>query len=272
MIHADFHTHSTLDDGKSTLAEMAAAAHAMGLTRFGFSGHSYCPWEEDYCIPQNRVEEYLATARALREKYAGEMEIFVGMELDYYGQRPEGLDYAIGSVHGMFCNGGFYAVDESPEASRRTVEEAFGGDWYRYTDAYFDLVAQLPEKTGCDWIGHFDLVSKFNQQDPHFDEESPRYWKRALEVMECLVKQGMCFEVNTGAITRGYRTVPYPAKTMLRRLKDLGGEIILNSDAHHTDHLCGGFQQAEELIKEVGFTHVNVWTRDGFQAVGLLER
>ena len=121
MIHADFHTHSTLDDGKSTLAEMAAAAHTMGLTRFGFSGHRYCPWEEDYCIPQNRVEEYLATARALREKYAGEMEIFVGMELDYYGQRPEGLDYAIGSVHGMFCNGGFYAVDESPEASRRTV-------------------------------------------------------------------------------------------------------------------------------------------------------
>ena len=133
-------------------------------------------------------------------------------------------------------------------------------------------MAQLPEKTGCDWIGHFDLVSKFNQQDPHFDEESPRYWKRALEVMECLVKQGMCFEVNTGAITRGYRTVPYPAKTMLRSLKDLGGEIILNSDAHHTGHLCGGFQQAEELVKEVGFTHVNVWTRDGFQAVGLLER
>lgn len=173
MWQGDYHTHSTLDDGKSTLEEMAAAAHALGLPRFGFSGHSWCPWEEDYCIPKDRIEEYLSTARALRDRYAGKMEIFLGLELDFYGERPQGLDYVIGSVHGLMQDGRFYAVDESPEATRRAVEEGFGGDWYRYTDAYFDLVAQLPEQTGCDWIGHFDLVSKFNQQDPRFDEESP---------------------------------------------------------------------------------------------------
>ena len=49
MWQGDYHTHSTLDDGKSTLEEMAAAAHALGLPRLGFSGHSWCPWEEDYC-------------------------------------------------------------------------------------------------------------------------------------------------------------------------------------------------------------------------------
>ena len=92
-----------------------------------------------------------------------------------------------------------------------------------------------------------------------------------MEVMECLVKQGVCFEVNTGAITRGYRTVPYPTKTMLRRLKELGGGIILNSDAHHVSHLCGRFREAERLVKEVGFTHVNIWTKTGAQPVGLSE-
>ena len=269
MILADFHTHSTLDDGKSSLAEMAQAACQLGLKRFGFSGHCWCPWEEDYCIPKDRVGEYLETTRALQRQYAGQMEVFVGMELDLYGERPEGLDYAIGSVHCLLQGGRCYAVDESPEASRRAVDEVFGGDWYRYTDAYYDLVAQLPEKTGCDWIGHFDLVAKFNQQKPCFDEESPRYLKHALEVLEYLVKQGMCFEVNTGAITRGYRTVPYPAQTILRRLKELGGELILNSDAHHVSHLLGSFQETENIVKEIGFTHVNVWSKDGLQAVGL---
>ena len=269
MILADFHTHSTLDDGKSSLAEMAQAACQLGLKRFGFSGHCWCPWEEDYCIPRDRVGEYLETTRALQRQYAGQMEVFVGMELDLYGERPEGLDYAIGSVHCLLRGGRCYAVDESPEASRRAVDEVFGGDWYRYTDAYYDLVAQLPEKTGCDWIGHFDLVAKFNQQKPCFDEESPRYLKRVLEVLEYLVKQGMCFEVNTGAITRGYRTVPYPAQTILRRLKELGGELILNSDAHHVSHLLGSFQEMESIVKEIGFTHVNVWSKDGLQAVGL---
>ena len=269
MILADYHTHSTLDDGKSTLAEMASAACARGLRYFGFSGHSWCPWEEDYCISREKIRGYLETARALKARYEGRMEVFTGLELDLYGQRPEGLDYAIGSVHGIVRDWVMYAVDESPETTRRTVEEVFGGDPYRYTDAYFELVAQLPEQTGCDWIGHFDLVSKFNQQDPLFDEESPRYLGRALEVLEHLVRKGMCFEVNTGAITRGYRAAPYPAKTILRRLRELGGELILNSDAHHVSHLLGSFQEAEELVKETGFTHVNIWTRDGFHAVGL---
>ena len=265
MWQGDYHTHSTLDDGKSTLEEMAAAAHALGLPRLGFSGHSWCPWEADYCIQKNRIAEYLTTVRALRNRYAGEMEIFLGLELDFYGERPQGLDYVIGSVHGLMQDGRFYAVDESPEVTRRAVEEGFGGDWYRYTDAYFDLVAQLPEKTGCDWIGHFDLVSKFNQQDPRFDEESPRYLRRALEVLEHLARQGQCLEVNTGAITRGYRSVPYPAEPLLRRWRELGGEIILNSDAHHVSHLCAGFREAEELVKELGFTHINIWTRDGLR-------
>ena len=269
MILADYHTHSLLDDGRSTMAEMASAARARGLKYFGFSGHSWCPWQEDYCIARGRVRDYLATARELKARYQGQMEVFIGLELDYYGERPEGLDYVIGSVHGMLRDGRFYPVDESPEVSRRVVEEAFGGDWYRYTDAYYDLVARLPEQTGCSWIGHFDLVTKFNQQEPHFDEESPRYLRRALEVMEYLVKQGMCFEVNTGAIARGYRTAPYPARPLLRRLRELGGEIILSSDAHHTSHLLGSFREAEELVKEIGFTHVNIWTDSGLQAVGL---
>ena len=152
-MRGDFHTHSTLDDGKNSLEEMAAAARAAGLTHFGFSGHSYCPLEEDYCIPREKIPEYLARARAVQARYAGEMEVFVGLELDLLGERPEGLDYAIGSVH-TICGGDgrHFAVDESPETARQCVEEFFGGDWYRYTDAYYDQVALLPERTGCDWI------------------------------------------------------------------------------------------------------------------------
>ena len=154
MILADYHTHSTLDDGTSTLGEMAAAAWAMGLERFGFSGHSYCPGQEDFCLPKEKVAEYQETARALQRQYEGRMEIFVGMELDFYGEKPEGLDYIIGSVHGIAQNGILYALDESPQVTRRNVEQAFGGDPYRYTDTYFDLVAQLPKKTAA----HFGKI------------------------------------------------------------------------------------------------------------------
>lgn len=269
MRRGDFHTHSLFDDGKSSLEEMAAAAHSMGLTRFGFSGHSYGRYDEDFCIQKERVQEYLDNARALQRRYAGEMEVFVGLELDLYGERPEGLDYVIGSVHGVLQDGVHYAVDKSPEDSVRAVREGFGGDWYRYTDAYYDLVATLPDVTGCDWIGHFDLVTKFNEVAPSFDQESPRYLHRAMEVMEYLVKRGTAFEVNTGAVARGYRSGAYPAKGLLSRLRELGGEIILNSDAHHASQICFGFEQAELAIREAGFDHINLWTGNGLQPVGL---
>lgn len=264
MLLGDFHTHSTLDDGKSTLEEMAATAYVLGLTHFGFSGHSFEEYGQDFCLSQANVPVYVQTARKLQEEYRGRMEIFVGLELDYFGEKPEGLDYVIGSVHGLRLGEGQCCyVDASAQDSQQTVDEYFGGDWYRYTDAYYDLVADLPRKTGCQWIGHFDLVTKFNEQVHTIDEDSLRYLRRALEVMEYLVRQGVAFEVNTGAIARGYRTTPYPGSILLRRLKKFGGEIILNSDCHYAPQLCYGFEQAVELAQEVGFSHTNLWTKDG---------
>ena len=80
MLLGDFHTHSTLDDGKSTLEEMAAAAYDLGLTHFGFSGHSFEEYGQDFCLPKKNVPIYLETARKLQEAYRGRMEVFVGME------------------------------------------------------------------------------------------------------------------------------------------------------------------------------------------------
>lgn len=267
MLLGDFHTHSTLDDGKSTLEEMAAAAYDLGLTHFGFSGHSFEEYGQDFCLPQKNVPIYLETARKLQEAYRGRMEVFVSMELDYFGENPGGLDYVIGSVHCVKQGDAACYVDESAQASQRAVDEYFSGDWYRYTDAYYDLVADLPRKTGCQWIGHFDLVTKFNEQAHTIDEDSPRYLRRALDVMEYLVKQGVAFEINTGAVARGYRTTPYPGNALLRQLKEFGGEIIVNSDCHYAPQLCFGFDQAAELAQAAGFTHTNLWTRDGLRPV-----
>ena len=265
MILGDFHTHSTLDDGKSTLAEMVSAARALGLTRLGLSGHSWCPMEEDFCIPREGVPGYLEEARALREQYAGELEIFVGMELDYYGQRPEGLDYGIGSVHGLLLDGQFYPVDESPEKSRQAVEEQFGGDWYRYTDAYYDLVADLPQKTGCDWIGHFDLVTKFNEGNRFFDPESPRLRALALEALEALAPRDVIFEVNTGAISRGWRSAPYPAAFLLKEMRRRKARVCITGDSHAADALLTGFGQAKALLEDCGFSSCWYLTEQGFQ-------
>ena len=101
------HTHATCCDGKSTLAEMAAAAYAAGVRYFGVSCHSHTPIDLDvgYVLPAD-MTEYRQSVLALREEYAGRMEILLGLEWDSQSDiTPEGFDYWIGSAHYQRQNG-----------------------------------------------------------------------------------------------------------------------------------------------------------------------
>ena len=48
--------------------------------------------------------------------------------------------------------------------------------------------------------------------------------------------------MNTGAISRGYRTHPYPGAAMLRYIADKGGSVILTGDSHSKNTLCYAFE------------------------------
>jgi len=72
--------------------------------------------------------------------------------------------------------------------------------------------------------------------------------------------------VNTGAMARGYKTTPYPARFILEEIKSLGGSVILSSDCHDADKLTFAFDESVKLLKEIGFTHVDRLTADGFVA------
>ena len=170
---------------------------------------------------------------------------------------------------GIMADGRLYNVDESPETTGRLIDEVFSGDAYAMTRAYYDNVAKIPRLTGCSIIGHFDLVTKFNEKQPMFDEQDKRYLDAALSVMEYLVKQDMIFEINTGAISRGWRTEPYPDMRLLRALYDMGGRIMLNSDSHHRDTVAYGFELAKRRAKEAGFSSSVLLTENGFLETAL---
>ena len=69
----------------------------------------------------------------------------------------------------IMCGGGYITVDYTPEGVAAGVKEYFGGDWLRYIRAYYELAAEIPQRTGADIVGHFDLVTKFNEGGRFFD-------------------------------------------------------------------------------------------------------
>lgn len=243
MILSDLHVHTIFSDGKNTPEEMVLAAIDKGMTKIGFSDHSYTSYDESYCMSREGTQVYRKVVESLKEKYRDQIEILCGIEQDFYSDfPPEGYDYVIGSVHAVRVERGYFSVDESPEVLQAAAERYFGGDWYALAEHYYQTVAQVVERTGADIIGHFDLVTKFNEGGKLFDENHPRYVAAWQEAADRLLKTGKPFEINTGAMSRGYRTQPYPAGQIIHYIRKNGGSFILSSDAHAAENLCHAFQ------------------------------
>ncbi|MBM6829222.1 histidinol-phosphatase [Anaerotignum lactatifermentans] len=263
---ANFHTHTTYCDGKCTVEEMVRAAYEKGFSALGFSGHSYTAFDESYCMSKEGVKNYLAELAEWKAAYAGKMEIYAGVEQDYYSEESTApFDYVIGSVHYLCCDGRYYDVDESSEKMERVIREYFGGAGLKYAAAYFAVAADVVRKTGADIIGHFDLVTKFNEGNRLFDTESKAYRFAALEAMEALLETGKPFEINTGAMYRGLRTEPYPSFALLKELRKRGGKILLSSDSHDTVSLGFGFEETAVAAREAGFSTALLWTPVGMK-------
>ena len=194
----------------------------------------------------------------MKEKYADKIRIYYGIEMDYLTELDTSeFDYVIGSVHHVCKGDGNIAVDSSAKVSLDGIEKYFDGDIYAYAEEYFRLVGDIVEKTNADLIGHFDLLNKFCDRGLAFDPENPRYiaaWKAAADK---LLKTGVPFEINTGAISRGYRTTPYPALDIMRYLAENGGKAVITSDSHTTDGLGCAYELAYNLAKEAGLPLVN---------------
>ncbi len=274
----NLHTHTTYCDGKNSPEKMVLDAISAGFDMLGFSGHCYTSFDESYCMSREDTESYQAEVRSLAEKYKDQIQILCGIEQDRYGDdSASGYDYAIGSVHAFFktceieqteCPGGIIAadggcyiyVDWTAEAMEWAVRNLYGGDSLSLAEDYYSTLASFSDDPDIQIIGHLDLLTKFEEILPAegkqslFDTEHPRYVKAARQAIEALASAGKIFEINTGAMAKSYRSMPYPSLPLLRIILEAGGRIMINSDCHEADKLDWAFNQAAEMAREAGFT------------------
>jgi len=266
----NLHTHTNYCDGTLPPEEMIKAALSAGCDSLGFSDHSYVPHDPRFSTPPDIAAEYIREVNALKARYEGIIEIFLGIEHDVFTAIPlDGLDYRIGSAHYVLKGGQLHTVDASPSHQRSVVDEQFGGDFIAMASAYFETIAGIMEKTDADIIGHFDLAAKYNFDGRLFDEMHPRYVSAATDAMEELLKGCRIFEVNTKMMYQYKKKEPYPSAFLLRELCKRGGEVILASDSHDAQSMCYNFAEMQELVKSCGFKYVKRLTKNGFIDVKL---
>jgi len=249
---------------------MVKAALLAGCDSLGFSEHSYVPHDPYFSMTPEDGAEYVREINGLKAKYGGIIEIFLGIEFDYFTADPlEGLDYTIGSAHYVQIGETLHTIDASPRLQKALVDEQFGGSFFAMAEAYFETIAGIMGKTDADIIGHFDLVAKYNMGGSLFDEMHPRYVGAALGAMDEILKGCTIFEINTKMMYQYNKQEPYPSVFLLKELQKRGGGVVLSSDSHDAESLCYKFDDMRELLKTCGFRYLKRLTKDGFIDVKL---
>ena len=236
------------------------------MSILGFSDHSFTACDTSYCMKKEDYETYCKEIRALKEKYADQLTIFCGLELDYYSDPDvDAFDYVIASVHYINQDGVCYPIDHSAKQQVECMEQLFGGDPVAMAERYFELLCEHVERSKPIFVGHFDVITKFSLMP----EEDPRYREIARKAVKRIMKSCPYFEVNSGAIARGWKKLPYPNRFLLEMILEEGGEVLLSSDSHYQENLDYFFDEEVKLLKDVGFDHVSVFNGCGYEQIPL---
>lgn len=101
-----FHNHTDASDGRATLEEMAAAAHALGWDYLGIADHSKASFQANG-LNEERLARQIEKIRKFNESGKSPVHIFAGVECDILvdGRMDlddsilKDLDYVVASVH-----------------------------------------------------------------------------------------------------------------------------------------------------------------------------
>lgn len=262
MIKADYHIHTTLCDGKNTPEEVVLSALEKGFSAIGFSAHGYTDFDLSFCVRD--LEGYIKLITALKEKYKKDIEIYLGVEEDITAPVDKArYDYVISSSHYSIKNNRYYSIDESFRTLKKTIK-MWDNNYVAFAENYYKTFCDYIMSRKPDIIGHFDLITKFDEIDGPLFLGNEQYEKIAQEAVKKAINSGSIFEVNTGAISRSLRTTPYPSSNLLYTIKQNGGKIILNSDSHTASNLGFNFEQVKEMLKDIGFKSVCVLYHNEF--------
>lgn len=266
MQYSNLHQHTTFSDGKDSLEDVVLSAINHNVKSIGISDHSFLDVCETTCkMDAPDSPEYLNEIKRVKEKYKDKIAVYTGIEKDYFSKIDSAkYDYVIASVHFMVAGGKYYAIDHARDVQQDYIDDVCGGDILKFVRDYYDLVVKHVRESRPDIVGHFDVITKFGLID-----ESDGYKKIALNALDEVLKYCDIVEVNTGAIIRGYRTVPYPAKFLLEEILRRNASVILSSDSHNKATVIGYFDEAVKLLKSIGFKTVKQFENGKFIDVEL---
>ena len=155
----NYHSHSLYCDGRAGMEDFVRFALSEGFTSYGFSSHAPLPFSTAWTMEWDIMDDYLSEFHRLKEKYAGRIELYIGLEIDYLDETYNAsipyfqelpLDYRIGSIHFLpvserLVEENMVCIDGSFREYAHSVERHFGGDVRLLVKRFFDTTMKMIE-------------------------------------------------------------------------------------------------------------------------------
>ncbi len=259
-VRADFHMHSSFSgDSKAPMEDMVKAAIEKGLTHIAFTEHydmdfPYRPGEEG--MFEINTDSYLYELLKLKAKYENQIRIMFGIELGLQPHlkrelsiyaKSHDFDFIIGSTHVVDKKDPYY-----PEFfDTMSDEEA-------YKKYFEDELTCIKKLQYFDVYGHLDYIVRYGKTK----NQSFSYAKYADlfdEMLTTLIENEKGIELNTGGFRAGIGA-PNPCFDIIKRYRELGGEIItVGSDAHTAEDVASNFDKAADILTAAGFKYYAIF-------------
>ncbi|MCK9287925.1 MAG: histidinol-phosphatase [Sphaerochaetaceae bacterium] len=273
---ANYHTHCELDDGRGPLEEYVLKALSLRFEAIGFSCHAPNPHDSTWHLRHDKVEQYLETISRLRFTYGNRIEIYAGMELEYFSESDvlsgseyaDRLDYTIGSFHMLYHpkSGTYISIDNTREDYETLLNDNYSGDITAFVSDYFAIQETMMRHHKFSFLAHCDLIKKLNKDNRYFDPAEQWYMDASRHLIEVAADQHVRIEANTGGMARQAIPEMYPSASLLRIAAALDVPVVISSDAHKSAQLDYYFSQAIDEIIQAGYKQIDLlyhglWTR-----------
>lgn len=251
---ADCHMHTEFSyDSETKVEDQVEQAIRLGMKYICFTDHMDMdyPGGTFFLDTDRYVEKILEVKETYKDRIAIGLGVEVGMQEhlkqrinQYVDKYP--FDFVIGSMHLIHGEDPYYR-----EIFKKMGDEGAYREYFRAT------LENLRNAPDIQTLGHLDYVVRYGLEKA----KAYSYKKFSDEidaVLRCLVEKGIALEVNTAGLRMLSFTNPHP--DVIRRYRELGGEMItIGSDGHTPDVLGYGFDMLPELLKSCGFQYYTVF-------------
>jgi histidinol-phosphatase (PHP family) len=259
----NFHSHTNYCDGTSPPEDYVVEAIKQGFKSYGFSAHAPIPLPNNFALTEETMPSYCNEINRLKEKYKGQIALFLGIEADFIPELTTPfddfrhqflLDYVIGSVHIVKNSTGDTWFIDGPlrESYDYGLKHFFNDDIQCAVTAFYHQTNRMLETEHFEIIGHFDKITMHNQ-NRFFTTSEQWYRKLVMETIALIKEKGVVVEINSRGLYKKRSSDFFPETFILKHLHDAKIPIMINSDAHAPPEIGLLHNEAIAVLKEVGF-------------------